>query len=118
MASIRTIPTRRAVPAALVAGMLLTLLPALTLAAEPPEPVLSAEWAVLSEVNRVRDNQGLAPLRMAEDVREVARERSRSMKRLDYFGHVSPSGVDAGDLLIRTASATAPGARPSAGPST
>lgn len=99
MASVRTIPIRRAVPAALVAGMLLTLLPAVTLAAEPPEPVLSAEWAVLTEVNRVRENQGLGPLRMAEDVREVARERSRSMKRLGYFGHVSPSGVDAGDLL-------------------
>ena len=88
------------------------------LGAEPPDAVLSAEWAVLSEMNRVRDNQGLAPLRMAEDVREVARERSRSMKRLDYFGHVSPCGVDAGDLLASTASATAPGARPSAGPST
>ena len=99
MASILTIPIRRAVPAALVAGMLLTLLPAVTLAEDPPDAVLSAEWAVLSEVNRVRDNQGLAPLRMAEDVREVARERSRSMKRLGYFGHVSPSGVDAGDLL-------------------
>ena len=99
MASIGTIPIRRAVPAALVVGMLLTLLPAVTLAADPPDPVLSAEWAVLSEVNRVRENQGLGPLRMAEDVREVSRERSRSMKRLDYFGHVSPSGVDAGDLL-------------------
>ena len=99
MSSIRTIPTRRAVPAALVVGMLLTLLPAVTWAAEPPDPVLSAEWAVLSEVNRVRENQGLGPLRMVEDVREVSRERSRSMKRLDYFGHVSPSGADASDVL-------------------
>ena len=99
MSSIRTIPIRRAAPAALVVGMLLTLLPAVTLAADPPDPVLSAEWAVLSEVNRFRDNQGLGPLRMAEDVREVSRERSRSMKRLDYFGHVSPSGNDASDLL-------------------
>ena len=53
--------------------MLLTLLPAVTLAADPPDPVLSAEWAVLSEVNRVRENQGLGPLRMAEDVRRALR---------------------------------------------
>jgi hypothetical protein len=80
--------------------MLLSILPAATMASEPAPPaVLSAEWAVLAEVNRVRDNQGLAQLRMAAGVREVARERSRSMKRLDYFAHVSPSGSDAGDLL-------------------
>jgi uncharacterized protein YkwD len=99
MAFIRTIPFRRAVPAALAVGMLLTILPAATFAETPPDAVLSAEWKVLGEVNRVRENQGLAPLRMADDVREIARERSRSMKRLDYFAHVSPNGTDAGDLL-------------------
>ena len=93
------ISIRRAVPAALVAGMLLSILPAVTLADAPPDAVLATEWDVLQEVNQVRDNHGLAPLRMADDVREVARDRSRSMKRLDYFDHVSPSGQDAGDLL-------------------
>jgi uncharacterized protein YkwD len=91
---------RRAAPAALVAGLLLSILPAVTFADEPPpEAVLATEWDVLQAVNEVRGNHGLAPLRMAGDVREVARDRSRSMKRLNYFGHVSPSGQDAGDLL-------------------
>jgi uncharacterized protein YkwD len=93
-------PVRRAALAALVAGTLLPILPAVTMAdSPPPDSVLGTEWDVLQEVNRVRDIHGLAPLRMAEGVREVARDRSRSMKRLDYFGHVSPYGQDAGDLL-------------------
>lgn len=79
--------------------MILTILPAITFAEEPPDAVLSAEWKVLGEVNRVRENQGLAALRMADDVREIARERSRSMKRLDYFAHVSPNGTNASSLL-------------------
>jgi hypothetical protein len=79
--------------------MLMSILPAVTMADAPPDSVLATEWDVLQEVNRVRDNQGLAPLRMAGEVREVARDRSRSMKRLNYFGHVSPAGEDAGDLL-------------------
>ena len=57
------------------------------------------EWDVLSEVNRVRRAHGLDPLRMVSPVGDVARERSASMKRLDYFGHTSPTGRDAGDLL-------------------
>ena len=100
MSFFRHIPIRRAAPAALVAGILLSILPAATMAeSPPPDSVLATEWDVLQEVNRVRGNHGLAPLRMDADVREVARERSRSMKRLDYFGHVSPSGQDAGYLL-------------------
>lgn len=100
MASIRHIPIHRAVAATLAAGMLLSILPAATMAgSDAPPAVLATEWDVLQEVNRVRKNHGLAPLRMAADVQEVSRERSRSMKRLGYFGHVSPSGKDAGDLL-------------------
>jgi hypothetical protein len=36
---------------------------------------------------------------MATGVRIVARDRSVSMRRLDYFGHVSPGGNDAADLM-------------------
>lgn len=78
--------------------MLLTLLPAATFAA-PSSAVLSAEWDVLEGINRVRAANDLAPLRMATGVRLVARERSASMRRLDYFDHVSPGGTDAGDLM-------------------
>jgi uncharacterized protein YkwD len=100
MSPIRTILTRRAASAALAAGMLLTLLPAATFAAPPPS-VQSAEWDVLAEINAVRANHDLAPLRMTTGVRLVARDRSVSMKRLDYFDHVSPGGLDAADLLNR-----------------
>jgi hypothetical protein len=58
-----------------------------------------AEWSVLTEINRVRDNQGPAPLRMAGGLRAGAEGRALSMRRLDYFAHVSPGGVDAGDML-------------------
>jgi hypothetical protein len=80
--------------------MLMSILPAATMAeTPPPEAALATEWDVLAEVNRVRSNHGLAALRMAEGVREVARERSRSMKRLNYFAHVAPGGTDAAALL-------------------
>lgn len=58
-----------------------------------------AERHVLGLVNRFRVNHGRAPVRMVPGVRKVAGRRSSSMARLGYFGHVSPSGVDAGDLL-------------------
>jgi uncharacterized protein YkwD len=98
MSTFRHIPSRRAVPAALVLGMLMSILPAgMTMAAGTA--VNRAEWAVLREINRVRENNGLTGLRMAGGVRGVAGDRSQSMKRLDYFGHVSPNGIDAGDML-------------------
>lgn len=100
MPTFGSIPIRRAIPAALVAGMLLTVLPAGTMAYNPPpHPVKATEWKVLSHMNQFRQRNGLAPLRMAGGVRVVARDRSRSMKNGDYFGHVSPSGTTAGSLL-------------------
>jgi hypothetical protein len=56
---------------------------------------------VLSSMNEVRARYGLAPLRMAEGVRNVARDRSQSMQDQHYFDHVSPSGVTASTLLRR-----------------
>ena len=98
MSTFRHILTRRAIPAALALGMLLSILPAgMTMAAV--SGVDRAEWDVLAEINRVRNNHGLTGLRMAGGVRNVAGDRSASMKRLDYFGHVSPNGTDAGDML-------------------
>ncbi len=101
MPTFRPSPIRRAATAALAGAMLLTLLPAAsTLAAtDAPPEVRAAEWKVLAQMNRLRANHGLKPLRMAGGVRLVARERSRSMKNLSYFSHTSPAGVDAGDLL-------------------
>lgn len=100
MPSFGTISIRKAIPAALVAGMLFTQLPAATLAgAPPPNDIKRVEWTVLGQMNQFRQNHGLAPLRMAGGVRVVARDRSRSMKKRNYFGHVSPAGVTAGSML-------------------
>jgi cysteine-rich secretory family protein len=100
MSTFRRVLSRRAVPAALALGMLMSILPAgMTMASDRPDGVVAAEWDVLTEINRVRNNHGLTGLRMAGGVRGVALDRSQSMKRQDYFGHVSPGGVDAGDML-------------------
>ena len=100
MPTTRHILTRRAIPAALAMGMLMSILPAgMTMASDRPPAVDRAEWDVLAEINRVRNNNGVPDLRMARGVRGVALDRSQSMKRYDYFGHVGPGGVDAGDML-------------------
>jgi uncharacterized protein YkwD len=99
MSTYRHILTR-AVPAALALGMLMSILPAgMTFAADRAPALERAEWDVLREINRVRNNHGVGDVRMAGRVRGVALDRSQSMKRQDYFDHVSPSGVDAGDML-------------------
>jgi uncharacterized protein YkwD len=100
MPSFRDIPIRRATAAALVVGMMLTIFPAATMAStSQPSEVTVADWDVLAEVNQVRANHGLGALRMDERVRDLATDRSRSMRDLDYFGHVQPNGLNAGDIL-------------------
>ena len=102
MPASRTITFRRAVTAALATVMTLSLLPAATLGyQEPPSEVRLTEWKVLAEINHLRARHGLRPLRMAFGVRRVARDRSRDMRRYDYFSHSSPSGRDAASLLQR-----------------
>ena len=82
--------------------MILSILPAATMAAaEPSAEIKSTEKAVLQGVNAMRAKHGLVPLRLARSVRYVARARSLSMKNQRYFGHVSPSGVNAAKLLNR-----------------
>ncbi|RKY16109.1 MAG: hypothetical protein DRQ55_18705 [Planctomycetota bacterium] len=101
MPTFRPIPIRRAAAAALAGVMLLTLLPAATAMASTPPDVRAAEWKVLAQMNQFRANNGLKPLRMATRVRLVARDRSRSMKSLNYFDHVSPGGATAATLMNR-----------------
>jgi uncharacterized protein YkwD len=77
---------------------------AITLAPSVALPAVAAsggdaERQVLALINGFRADHGRAPVRMVPGVRKVAGRRSSSMARLGYFGHVSPSGVDAGDLL-------------------
>jgi len=91
----------RVVPAALVMAMLLSIVPAATMGAagQPPIQIQAAEWRVLKQVNQVRARHHLAPLRMAPRARDVAQDRSSSMRNQGYFGHVSPSGLTAGKML-------------------
>ena len=100
MPAFRTITIGRVATAALPAVMTLSLLPAATLGYnEPPEVVKQGEWKALGAVNKLRTDRGLKPLRMAYNVRLVARDRSRDMRKYDYFSHSSPSGRDAAMLL-------------------
>ena len=102
MLSLRTISIRRATTAALAGAMILSLLPAATLgASQPPRPARQAEWQILSLMNHYRAQHGLAPLRMARRVQNVARDRSTDMRDRNYFDHASPSGVGAADMLDR-----------------
>jgi uncharacterized protein YkwD len=103
MPSFGTISIRKATTAALAAAMMLSILPAATMATGPApgSQLPAAEQSVLKYMNKVRANQGLAPLRMAGRVRQVADQRSVSMRNQNYFGHVSPSGVNAANLLNR-----------------
>jgi uncharacterized protein YkwD len=103
MPALRPITFRRATAAALAAVMLLTVLPAATMAGEyiPSDAIQAAERMVLDRMNVVRANNGVGPLRMARGVRRVARDRSVSMKYQNYFGHVSPTGANAATLLNR-----------------
>jgi uncharacterized protein YkwD len=81
---------------AIVLGVMVSALPTAAVATDRRS---AAEWDVLERVNRFRDGRGVPPLRMASGPRKVAGARSGSMIRIGYFGHVSPGGRDAGDLL-------------------
>ncbi len=102
MPSFRPISIRRATTAALAGAMLISLLPAATMGySAPSDSIKDAEQTVLKQMNELRGRNGLAPLRMADGVRIVARDRSRDMRDKHYFDHTSPSGDDAGKMLRR-----------------
>lgn len=94
--------TRRARPALIpaIAALLVTVVPA-SVSAFSQEELARAEEAVVQGVNDTRATRGLRPLLVDPRVRDVARDRSGSMARLDYFAHVSPDGIDASDLMRR-----------------
>lgn len=57
------------------------------------------EDTVRQSINYYRKHNGKAVLKPHWKIDVVAQMRSNSMIRRGYFGHVSPSGIDAGDLL-------------------
>ncbi len=103
MPTFRTITVNRVAVAALVTGMLLSLVPATTMAgaAEAPAAVREAEWEVLGAINHYRASRGLPSVRMAQQARVAARERSQDMRDHSYFSHSSPTGKDAASLLAK-----------------
>ncbi len=101
MPAFRTISIRRATVAALAGVMLLALLPATAMADDAPTPARQAEWKALSEINHYRASRGLAPLRMAQQARFVAQQRSSEMRDYGILSHTSPTGSHASTLLDR-----------------
>ncbi|MBS1810629.1 MAG: CAP domain-containing protein [Acidobacteria bacterium] len=63
-------------------------------AAEPASltAVTDIEEQVFNAINRVREENHLAPLSVAKDLRLVARSHSQDMAMREYFSHVSPEG--------------------------
>ncbi|GMU58032.1 MAG: hypothetical protein AMXMBFR33_71780 [Candidatus Xenobia bacterium] len=67
--------------------MLLALLLALPLIAEPPD----LEQQIFIKTNQERLKLGLTPLKNASVLADCARQHSQEMFELGYFSHVSPT---------------------------
>jgi uncharacterized protein YkwD len=57
------------------------------------------ELAVFNEINNVRQQYGIHPLRWDDQVAEVARKHSEDMARRNYYEHVSPEGKHPQDRI-------------------
>jgi uncharacterized protein YkwD len=58
----------------------------------PPSPVRSLEQRIFTEVNALRRQHGLMPLRLSSGLAAAARQHSTEMANRGYFGHSSPNG--------------------------
>jgi uncharacterized protein YkwD len=67
----------------------------------PTRPVEEStdESAMLADVNRLRAQQRLAPLRTDAHLQEVARAHALDMLQRRYFGHVTPEGESPFDRM-------------------
>jgi uncharacterized protein YkwD len=84
-----------------ILGVLATALVAVSFVAPSTAParptgqvvsLTSLERGVLTDVNRVRNEHGLAPLRLSAQLTAAARQHSASMVAKGYFGHDSADG--------------------------
>jgi uncharacterized protein YkwD len=57
------------------------------------------ETQVRQQINKIRQQQGLAELRDNQKLAAVARQYSRRMAEQNFFSHTSPSGDNAGDRV-------------------
>jgi uncharacterized protein YkwD len=83
---------RQVLPLAVV--VVAVAVPAVSVAAEAPRitPADRLESAVLDELNLVRLEHGLRPLRLSPSLTEAADLHSHVMVKSGYFGHESPDG--------------------------
>ena len=79
-------------PAAQAASVLATTCQNTEITPEASNVALARE-AVMCLVNHVRAEHGEAPLKTNSDLERAADEHSRELVELDYFAHVSPSGL-------------------------
>jgi len=63
----------------------------------PGQEALSRE-AVVTLTNRERTSNGLTNLTENQLLHSIAEDRARDMLEKDYFGHISPTGVQASDV--------------------
>jgi uncharacterized protein YkwD len=72
-------------------------------AADPNEsPYAELESRLLAEVNSVRAQHHLIPLRRAPELDQVARSHSLDMAKRNYLSHHSPEGANPVDRISRT----------------
>lgn len=64
-----------------------------------PNSLRTMEWQMLKLLNKDRKRYGLRPVRMQEDLRDVARKHSKDMARKDYFEHENIQGKTPFDRL-------------------
>jgi uncharacterized protein YkwD len=68
---------------------------------EPPAVVRPLQRSIMTELNTVRREHGLLPLRFAAGLASAARQHSLEMARLGYFAHSSASGESFGRRIAR-----------------
>jgi len=90
----------RVVAAAVLAAVVITVFPAAPiLASADLDEIGAAEQEMLWFINAEREKRGLRAYLPDSRINGVSAARNASMVRLGYFGHVSPTGADAGDIL-------------------
>jgi uncharacterized protein YkwD len=68
---------------------------------EPPTVVRPLQGAIMTELNTLRRQHGLLPLRVAAGLAAAARQHSLEMARVGYFNHRSAGGESFGQRLTR-----------------
>ena len=64
-----------------------------------PNSLKTMEWRMLRYLNRDRKRNGLQPVRMQQDLRQVARHHSLDMAKKDYFDHINMKAQSPADRL-------------------